>query len=65
MEPNVVKFPTRKRRIKPEGDEALAADVLKAWRALRRKIAAARAAGLAVDWASESSIEPKITRTFR
>jgi len=64
-EPNIVSFPTGKRKPKPEGDAAHAANVLKAWRTLRRKIQAARCAGLQVEWEGESSIEPRITRTFR
>ena len=63
-DPKVISFPNRKRRAKPEGDAALAADVLKAWRALKRKVAVARTAGLHIEWPETESIEPHITRTF-
>ena len=63
-DPKVVNFPSRRQRRKPEGDAALAANVGKAWRNLKRKVALARAAGLSVVWDGESSIEPRVSRTF-
>ena len=62
---NVVTLPMRKRRPGKSGDEKLADDVMKTWRAFWRAVDKAEHAGLEVDHANISKFRsPTVTRRF-
>ena len=62
---NVVSLPGRKRKPGKFGDEKLADDVMKTWRAFCRAVEKAEGAGLNVDHPSISKyISPTVMRKF-
>ena len=62
---NVVSLPTRKRKTGKTGDEKLADDIWKMWRAFWRAVEKAEGAGLDVDYSSMSKFRsPSVTRKF-
>ena len=65
MEPKVIDFPTRRKRTGKTGDEKLADDVMKTWRAFWRAVERAEGVGLHVDDSRINKfISPTVTRRF-
>jgi cell fate (sporulation/competence/biofilm development) regulator YlbF (YheA/YmcA/DUF963 family) len=61
-DPKIIEFPKpRRRHQEMDSDERYAAEVFTAYRALRRKIEAARQFGLTVEY---NDIRPKITKHY-